>query len=218
VPPLRVAPVPISNARHTLPFGTDYETPRRLGDSPHRRSTLGLTPRLIDGGFSSRSGGLPSEFGSVEAAEDLSAGKDRNVRLAVRGADFTEAWFSAREVQMAARLSHLVHFAQQVWGRMLSLREEEWLDVANRPFLFDPAMALLMEQTARYMERSQAEHSLALHFELQQDGSGMHLHLRGLDDGRAIAASLTDNIDALELLTDALELRSVVRKALQRRL
>ena len=35
---------------------------------------------------------------------------------------------------------------------------------------------------------------------------------------RAIAASLADNIDALELLTDALELRSVVRKALQRRL
>ena len=33
------------------------------------------------------------------------------------------------QVQMAGNLSQLVHFAQRVWGRMLSLREEARLGV-----------------------------------------------------------------------------------------
>ena len=48
----------------------------------------------------------------------------------------------------------------------------------RRPFIFDDAMALLMEQTARYMQQTQAEHRLAVHFELTKEESGMHFRVQ----------------------------------------
>jgi len=112
---------------------------------------------------------------------------------------------------MHAQLSRLVHFAQEVWGRMLSSREDDWIEGSKRPFIFDEAMALLMDQTARYMDQTQGRHKLAVRIELTNEDDGMHLHLRGLKT-EELVASFTDDVDLLEILTDALTLRSAWRR------
>ena len=126
-------------------------------------------------------------------------GQQDGLRIAAAGESFTRLWFKAEQVTMRAELSKLVGFARRV------RTGQGYADP------LDDLLLLLFEQTDRYIQLSRAGHRLALHVELAQDsGGGMLLHIRGLK-GQPLAAEFQDKIAALDLIADALELRSKVR-------
>lgn len=110
---------------------------------------------------------------------------------------------------------------QHLWARLLNARDEELADEgredeSRRPFAFDGAVELLMEQTAWWLQRAHLEHSLAMFFAASLDDSScMTVRLQNLK-GKPRAAHFSDDADLLELLAEWMELRSAVRKARRR--
>ena len=109
----------------------------------------------------------------------------------------------------------LAALAQQVWARLLNARDpdEAREEARRRPYVFDDAFELLMEQVSWWLQRSQLQQKLAMHVAVTLDADHcMTVRLLNLK-GEPDAAYFSDETDLLELLAEWMELRSAVRLA-----